>query len=282
VSTCTVVDKLQISAPWTFDKTLRRFQPKYQTISSRRIDTQTSNLLEAKCCHQHEPEVRESGSECGLKRGRVLRRGTNCLASVQSSQRRLSQNNYIQLKNRLVDFIVANSVGYMVGYKGITRWTPCQTAHYRRWIAQRLVRGGSGRDYSTKPENIAALPRNRRLHGYQTNKHRRHMSGVARVSRRGLESYFRHYSPMEGFIQASHIVKIKPRVNIRPNLEPLAYLQTVPQTGRSIVLRKATQIWDLTIAHQLSCVAEEQIQQSCYFESRCSEISFENHGSREI
>jgi hypothetical protein len=80
------------------------------------------------------------------KGGGVLRRGTNCLASVQSSQRRLSQSNYIQLKNRLVDFIVADSVGYMVGYKGITRWTP---AHYKRWIAQRLVRGGSGRVYST-------------------------------------------------------------------------------------------------------------------------------------
>jgi hypothetical protein len=62
----------------------------------------------------HEPEVRESGSECDQKRG--PRRGTNCLGSVQSSQRRLSQNNYI-LKNCLVDFIGADSVGYLVGYK---------------------------------------------------------------------------------------------------------------------------------------------------------------------
>jgi len=57
-------------------------------------------------------------------------------------------------------------------------------------------------------ENITVLPCNRRFRSHQTNKHRRYMSRVARVCRRGLESYSRHYSPMEGFIQASHIVKI--------------------------------------------------------------------------
>jgi hypothetical protein len=51
-----------------------------------------------------------------------------------------------QLKNRLVDFIVADSVGYMVGCKCITRCDSMSnsTLLYRRWIAQGLVCGGSG------------------------------------------------------------------------------------------------------------------------------------------
>ena len=111
-----------------------------------------------------------------------------------------------------MDFIVADSVGYMVGYLlSVSLAGPRVKQHTtgggypRVWLVADQAR------LLNKARNIAAvLPRNRRLHGYQTNKHRRYMSGVARVSRRGLESYFRHYSPMEGFIQASHIVKINP------------------------------------------------------------------------
>jgi hypothetical protein len=148
------------------------------------------------------------------EKGGVPRRGTNCLGSVHPSQRRLSQNNYI-LKNCLVDFIGADSVGYLVGYKcvyhslgSVSNSTPQEVDSPGFRFAADQAR------LLNKARNIAVLPRNRRFHGYQTNKHRRYMSGVARVSRRGLESYFRQYSPMEGFIQASHIVKINPRVNI--------------------------------------------------------------------
>lgn len=60
----------------------------------------------------YEPEVRESGSECDLKRGSEPEDDElSWFGPVQPSQCRLSRNNYT-LKNRLVDFIVADSVGY--------------------------------------------------------------------------------------------------------------------------------------------------------------------------
>jgi hypothetical protein len=81
---------------------------------------------------------------------------------------------------------------------------PCQTAHY---TVQEVDVADQAR-LLNKDRNIAVLPRNRRFHGYQTNKTPSVYERVARASRRGLESHFRHYSPMEGFIQASHIVNI--------------------------------------------------------------------------